>query len=200
MVAQQNALLIQASQPVALGLATGSAVSLCKLLLMLRREKVGRIAEAITVRIEGATQGSGVLVQKEAYSYTVLTAWHVVKDHRPGEELAVNTSSDHEYQLEPGTIRRIGNLDLAVLKFKSSKSYPIALLGRVDNLNYDKVFVAGFPSYQSTSLRLESGLVVANADVGIDQGYQLYDNKTFPGMSGGVILDSQSRLVGIHGR
>ena len=37
-----------------------------------------RIAKAITVRIEGATQGSGVIVKREGNRYTVLTAWHVV--------------------------------------------------------------------------------------------------------------------------
>ena len=43
--------------------------------------------------------------------------------------------------------------------------------------------------------------MVANAEVGIDQGYQLlYDNKTFPGMSGGVLLNSDGELVGLHGR
>ncbi len=35
---------------------------------------VARVAKAITVRIEGATQGSGVLVKKEGNRYTVLTA------------------------------------------------------------------------------------------------------------------------------
>lgn len=41
-------------------------------------EAVGRIAQSITVRIEGATQGSGVLVKRQGNRYTVLTAWHVV--------------------------------------------------------------------------------------------------------------------------
>ncbi len=48
---------------------------------------VARVAKAITVRIEGATQGSGVLVKKEGNRYTVLTAWHVVSSNQPGEEL-----------------------------------------------------------------------------------------------------------------
>ena len=47
--------------------------------------KVLPIAKAITVRIEGATQGSGVLVKREGNRYTVLTAWHVVSGNRPGK-------------------------------------------------------------------------------------------------------------------
>ena len=46
---------------------------------------VARIAKAITVRIEGSTQGSGVIVKKEGNRYTVLTAWHVVSGNRPRE-------------------------------------------------------------------------------------------------------------------
>ena len=41
-------------------------------------EAVVIVAQAITVRIEGATQGSGVLVKREGNNYTVLTAWHVI--------------------------------------------------------------------------------------------------------------------------
>ena len=51
---------------------------------------VARIAKAITVRIEGATQGSGVLVKQEGNRYTVLTAWHVVKFKKQREEMAIN--------------------------------------------------------------------------------------------------------------
>ena len=51
---------------------------------------VARVAKAITVRIEGATQGSGVLVKQEGNRYTVLTAWHVVKFKKQREEMAIN--------------------------------------------------------------------------------------------------------------
>ena len=37
-------------------------------------EDVAKVAQAITVRIEGATQGSGVLVKRDGNRYTVLTA------------------------------------------------------------------------------------------------------------------------------
>jgi len=59
---------------------------------------VAKIAKAITVRIEGATQGSGVLVKKEGNRYTVLTAWHVVSGNRPGEELAIIARPDGKGQ------------------------------------------------------------------------------------------------------
>ena len=61
-------------------------------------ETVGKIATAITVRIEGATQGSGVLVKREGNRYTVLTAWHVVAD-----QIQTNRIGIREGQEPPGT-------------------------------------------------------------------------------------------------
>ena len=53
---------------------------------------ISNIAKKITVRIEGAGDpGSGVIVKKDGNRYTVLTAWHVVKDNRIGEEVGIIT-------------------------------------------------------------------------------------------------------------
>lgn len=163
---------------------------------------VARIAKAITVRIEGATQGSGVIVKKKGNRYTVLTAWHVVSGNRPGEELAITTLDKKQHLLDQGSIERLGQIDMAVLTFSSRAAYKVASIGNVKQVNYDdKVYVAGFPLSNSQNLRYEVGDVVANAEVGIDQGYQLlYDNKTEAGMSGGVLLNSNGELIGLHGR
>jgi len=141
---------------------------------------VARIAKAITVRIEGATQGSGVLVKREGNRYTVLTAWHVVSGNQPGEELAIFTPDGKEHQLEQGSIQRLGEVDMAVLTFSSSGAYEVASIGDIKRVKHDQpIYVAGFPLNNSQNLRYETGEVVANAEVGIDQGYQLlYDNKT----------------------
>ena len=163
---------------------------------------VAKIAKAITVRIEGATQGSGVLVKKEGNRYTVLTAWHVVSGNRPGEEVAIIAPDGKEHQLENGSIQRLGEVDMAVLTFSSPGAYEVASIGDIKKVKHDQpIYVAGFPLNNSQNLRYEKGEVVANADVGIDQGYQLlYDNKTESGMSGGVLLNADGELVGLHGR
>ena len=44
-----------------------------------------------TVLIEGATEGSGVLVSKDGNLYTVLTAWHVLKVNHWGRNSNQNT-------------------------------------------------------------------------------------------------------------
>ena len=72
--------------------------------------KIERIAKEITVRIEGATQGSGVLYKKDElfslknpgkeFIYEVITAWHVIKDNLPGEEITIITPDDQKYYLD----------------------------------------------------------------------------------------------------
>lgn len=163
---------------------------------------VARIAKAITVRIEGATQGSGVIVKKDGNRYTVLTAWHVISGNRPGEELGITTPDGNIQQLDQGSIQRLGKVDMAVLTFNSLGAYEVASIGDIKEVQVDDpIHVAGFASNNTRMLRYETGELVANAEVGIDQGYQLlYDNQTFPGMSGGVLLNSAGKLVGLHGR
>jgi len=198
------ALLLPAAQPFLLG----TALSTASLLVSeapaqaLSQEAVGKVAKAITVRIEGATQGSGVLVKRDGNRYTVLTAWHVVSGQRPGEELDIYTPDGHRHPVEQGSINRLGEVDMAVLMFSSSTTYEVARVGDEKNVSSgDQVVVAGFPNGSNGQLKLNYGELVANAAVGIDQGYQLlYRNETTAGMSGGVVLTTGGLLVGMHGR
>jgi len=166
------------------------------------QEAVGKVAQAITVRIEGATQGSGVLVKRDGNRYTLLTAWHVVSGQRAGEELDIYTPDGQRHQLEQGSIKRLGQVDMAVLSFSSSTAYEVARVGDVKNLSSgEQVVVAGFPIGSNGQIKVNYGKLVANAAVGIDQGYQLlYRNETTAGMSGGVVLTTGGLLVGMHGR
>jgi S1-C subfamily serine protease len=152
-------------------------------------EAVGKIAAAITVRIEGATQGSGVLVKREGNRYTVLTAWHVVSGQRSGEELDIYTPDRKRYPVQPGSIRRLGEVDLAVLSFTSPDSYELARLGNLSSISSgSRIYVSGFPF----------PAITLNA---VPNGYQLlYSSPTLPGMSGGAVLNDQGQLLGIHGQ
>jgi len=172
-------------------------------------ESVAKFAEAITVRIEGATQGSGVLMKREGNRYTVLTAWHVVSGQRPGEELAIITPDGKQHQLEQGSIQKLGQADLAILRFVSSSDYRTARLGMKKGVAAGNlIFVAGFPLATSTApsrvFRFLEGRVVANTEAAMPNGYQLLYSSglqpTMPGMSGGPVLDRQGQLAGIHGR
>jgi Flp pilus assembly protein TadD len=169
-------------------------------------EAVAKVAQAITVRIEGATQGSGVLVKREGNRYTVLTAWHVVSGQRPGEELDIYTPDGQRHQMEQGSIKRLGEVDMAVLTFNSTSSYGVAPIGDVKSVSSgSSIYVSGFPlptsAVPTRLFRFLKGDVIANATVAIPNGYQLlYSNQTLPGMSGGAVLNAQGQLVGIHGQ
>ena len=169
-------------------------------------EAVGKIAAAITVRIEGATQGSGVLVKREGNRYTVLTAWHVVSGQRSGEELDIYTPDRKRYPVQPGSIRRLGEVDLAVLSFTSPDSYELARLGNLSSISSgSRIYVSGFPFPTSAVpvkvMRLKEGRLEAITLNAVPNGYQLlYSSPTLPGMSGGAVLNDQGQLLGIHGQ
>ena len=138
-------------------------------------ETVAKVAQAITVRIEGANQGSGVLVKREGNRYTVLTAWHVVSDQKPGEELDIYTSDGQRHPIEKGSIKRLGEVDMAVMNFSSPNSYELAKVGEVMVLSMgSQIYVSGFPLPSSAVptrlLRFKSGLVEAIATVNIPSG------------------------------
>ena len=104
------AVLLPATPPLLLGTAafTGALLVSQAPARAQSAEAVAKVAQAITVRIEGATQGSGVLVKRDGNRYTVLTAWHVVSGQRPGEELDIYTPDGQSHQLEKGSIKRLG--------------------------------------------------------------------------------------------
>jgi len=130
----------------------------------------------------------------------------VVSGQRPGEELDIYTPDGKRHQLEQGSIKRLGEVDMAELSFSSPNSYKTARVGDVKSVAMGSaILVAGFPlassSVPTRLLRLIKGDVIANATVAIADGYQLlYDNQTLPGVSGGAVLNAQGELVGIHGK
>ena len=198
--------LISIGQPISFGFLKSLPNAFSVYAAVKDNSEIATIGKVITVRIEGATKGSGVLVDKAGDSYSVLTAWHVIKDNRPNEEVGIITADGKEHLWEPDSIRQLGNVDLGIITFRSKKLYEIGRIGDAQNLSMgNKIFVTGFPlitsSVPNRILRFLDGTVVANANIKNPGGYQLlYSNKTLPGMSGGAVLNSKGDLVGIHGR
>jgi hypothetical protein len=125
-------------------------------------EAIAKIAEAITVRVEGAIQGSGVLVKRDGKRYTVLTAWHVVGGQKAGEELVVITSDNQLHNIAYTDIERIGKSDSALLTFSSERSYRIAKRGAEAKLPAN-AYVAGYPSDGGSNLWLGHFSVIGRA-------------------------------------
>lgn len=154
-----------------------------------------------SARIEGATQGSGVIVNKSGNTYTLLTAWHVIKDNRKGEEIEIFTVDGRRHLTGIENSTRIGNLDLAVISFRSDRIYQSAKISYDKDTSGGIITVTGFPITKSGKIMVSPARIIANAEVGIDQGYQLlYEGTTTAGMSGGALANQKGELIGIHGR
>ncbi|NCR78248.1 MAG: serine protease [Microcystis aeruginosa K13-06] len=174
--------------------------------------------------------GSGVIIAKEGNIYTVLTADHVLcgemarTDSCADYTYTVVTSDGKTRNIEKSTIIRQKGVDLAVFQFESLDNYPVAEIANYNPNTDDFVFAAGFPKIgDNPSKWLFSGGAILEKEEGLLQtrqsplrnkqggtlqsvaslteGYELvYTSITFGGMSGGAVLDSQGRVIGIHGR
>lgn len=166
----------------------------------------GEVAKQVTVLIEGADQGSGILLLRDRSNYTVLTAWHVLKGNGLGEEIAITTPDGVKHLAINGTVRRIGTADLAVLVFQSNDSYSLARVGSIKSVGLgDKIFVGGFPQASSAvpfvEFRVRSGDVEAISERPIPGGYRLlYTAQTLPGMSGGPVVNQSGQVIAVHGQ
>ncbi|MDY6806952.1 MAG: serine protease [Cyanobacteriota bacterium] len=174
-------------------------------------EQIENIAEAITVKVfSDRSWGSGILLQKQGQTYTIITNQHVLNSSEAPYTVQTADGEFHQgAQLEGD--RFLGN-DLALLQFRSSSAYPVAKLKSSDSLSPgEAIFAAGFPAYgDMTSVPLpestELGLVLTVGEVSLlgdrplERGYQIgYTNFIQKGMSGGPLLNHRGEVVGING-
>jgi tetratricopeptide (TPR) repeat protein len=168
-------------------------------------DQVDTIGKEITVLIDSESPGSGVIIKRNGNNYTVLTAYHVVKNSNLKYQIVA--PDNQLYQLNYQTVKRLdNNIDLAILQFTSKKDYQVAKIGNSDEVKrLINVHVAGFPR-QTGGVRksiydCRSGRVIDNVPENIDSGYNLfYDNPTLGGMSGGAVLNDQGEVIAIHGQ
>ncbi|MBW4495547.1 MAG: serine protease [Oscillatoria princeps RMCB-10] len=191
--------------------------------------EVEQIAKEITVLIpetlagQAKGNGSGSILAREGNTYSVLTANHVVCADKPNEdldpegcqrpyELKVVTHDGKEYSIDNSTVKKLPGVDLAVFKFTSDKNYRVATLGNYDLTGEQFIFASGWPDPKLTGERkreryfsvgkvipkdMEPFLKIFPPDMGYDL---LYTSITYGGMSGGPVLDTEGRVIGVHGQ
>jgi tetratricopeptide (TPR) repeat protein len=159
--------------------------------------------------------GSGVIIHRQGDLYTVITTRHVVCKVHPERctdrdihsSYRLKTPDGQIYQVARSNIKLLKDnvgqpLDLAIVQFRSSRSYPVAPVDDPGILKVDDdVYTAGFQQGQRWLFGKGKAFAVVNKRlVGDKGGYTVvYDAETLPGMAGGGVFDRNGRLVALHG-
>jgi hypothetical protein len=185
--------------------------------ISLRDNEVKKISQSVTVKIDlqnTFNPGSGVIVHRQDDLYTVITNRHVVCgatkqrvcSQLPSKEIYTLTLPDgKQHRLSTDSIKLLGDkLDLAMVQFRSDRTYAVAKLADPRTLkSSDQIYVGGYPG-SSKQFLFSQGTVFAATRKRIDGdkgGYTvIHDAETARGMSGGGIFDSEGKLVAIHGQ
>jgi serine protease Do len=174
-----------------------------------------RLAKQVTVRLLlPDTGGSGVMIGRRGNVYTVLTCRHVVVDSKgaPQTDLTILTYDGKRYpaRLHQSLPATDASLDLVLLEFTSTTTYPIARPGEMPTIG-QSLYASGFPNYNQASestqnlgnraFRLTSGQFNLTLERPLEGGYRLgSSNDVELGMSGGPLFNQVGNLVGINGR
>lgn len=166
-------------------------------------EQLRQLARSVTVKVPaGKSWGSGILIEKQGQTYTVLTNHHVIKYE---SSYQIQTLDGQIYPADLIRTVRFDDHDLALLSFRSNQFYTVASLGDSSTLTMgDEVFAAGFPFGSemtgSKGFVFTMGQVSLFSDKAFAGGYQIgYTNAVEKGMSGGPVLNRQGQVVGVNG-
>jgi tetratricopeptide (TPR) repeat protein len=174
--------------------------------------EIEAIARSVSIEIQIIGQdrvGSGVIIHRKGDLYTLITNRHVACGSRscrlPAQQIyQLGTSDEQRYRVPVTSVKLMGgDLDLAIVQFRSSRSYLVAQVAEPGSLKVDDdVYTAGFPRGQGWLFGAGKAQAVVNKRlVGDLGGYTVvYDAETLPGMSGGGAFDLDGRLVAVHGQ
>jgi hypothetical protein len=173
--------------------------------------EIEQIAKAVSVEIQVAgvdRVGSGSIIHRQGNLYTLITNRHVACGSRscklPGQgTYNLRTFDGQSYRVPVTGVKLVGkDLDLAIIQFRSNRSYSVAQVAEPGSLEAgNAVYTAGFPKGQGFLFGSGEAQAVVNRRLAGDGGGYtvVYDAETLPGMSGGGAFDKNGRLVAVHG-
>jgi len=150
-------------------------------------ENVDAAVKSVVLVRTGAGEGSGVLISKDGY---ILTAAHVVGDS-PGVTIRWSDGAETNGQV----VRIAKGRDVALIKTNDHAHAPLKLR-RDEPAVGDEVFAIGALYGQKFQSSVTRGVMSADR---IFDGYAFIqsDVTVDPGASGGPLLDSQGRVIGL---
>ena len=167
--------------------------------------EVAKIAKSVTVAIRTPDErGSGAIIDRTGNTYTVLTAAHVVK--KTDSQYTIELGDGQKYPVTARQLAANGNVDLAIVKFQSDRTYPVVKIGDSNSAVEGSIaYVAGFPlataAISESVYTFNDGKITANSSKPFSNGYSIvYSCNTLPGMSGGPVLNDRGELIAVHGR
>ena len=142
--------------------------------------------------------GSGIIVRHTNGTYYVITNHHVVKE---ANEIRVATKDGKDYPAE--LVGKDERKDLAMVSFKTSDSYPLAVLGDSDSVRVgDWAIAMGNPLGEQFSFSVTMGIVSAVGRTGGPGGnindFIQTDAPINQGNSGGALVNIRGEVIGIN--
>ena len=166
--------------------------------------RVDQAEEEAEERMRPEGMGSGIIVSSDGY---ILTNHHVITDSHgnKADQIEIKLPDGRKFLAE--LVGSDGKTDVAVLKVEA-KNLPFLSMADSDHLKVgDIVFAVGNPL--EVGLTVTMGIVSATGRsdlnlLGLQAGYQGYedfiqtDAPINPGDSGGALVDTEGRLIGVN--
>ncbi|MDR1398442.1 MAG: Do family serine endopeptidase [Treponema sp.] len=140
--------------------------------------------------------GSGIIVRKDRDTYYVLTNYHVVEDVT---EITVKTDDGKE--APAALVGKDERKDLAMVSFKSTDSYPLAVLGDSDAVKVgDWAIAVGNPLnfMSSVTMGIISAVGRTNGPANNINDFIQTDASINQGNSGGPLVNIRGEVIGIN--
>jgi len=146
----------------------------------------------------GSSQGTGIVVQTDARGFNILTAYHVIRDARPGQPILVGPYADWTLTASISAIKPEADLALLRVQTPSRLFEPVPLGDSNGVCLGDSIYLFSYPGSAHSNLVLSDGVAVGRYPMSGGGGLYLSTNaQASPGSSGGIAINGRGELIGI---